>query len=160
MRAYISKSSEQLISLKNNENTTAVQLIVMVIGHMLDPKTSENSCSFIGKLINTVMRYMSHALGDNLDLILKAVLSKMQSSKVLLVQQSLIVVFAHLIHAKMDNVLTFLTNIPGPTGRPVLEFLLTEWVSKQNSFVGPYECKIRYFSDTINLNTCRLFTVR
>ena len=95
----------------------------MVINHMLDPKTSENSCSFIGKFINTVIRHTAHALGDNLDLILKAVISKMQSSQVLLVQQSLIIVFAHLIHAQMDNVLIFLSNVPG------ISFLLSFFFS-------------------------------
>ena len=80
---------------------------------MLDPKTSENSCSFIGKFINTVIKHTAQALGDNLDLILKAVISKMQSSQVALVQQSLIIVFAHLIHTQMENVLMFLSKLPG-----------------------------------------------
>ncbi len=83
---------------------------------MLDPKTSENGCSTIGKLINTLIRQTAHVLGENLDFILKAVLSKMQSSNVLSVQQSLIMVFAHLMHSKMTEVLTFLSNLPGPTG--------------------------------------------
>ncbi len=115
----------------------------MVINHMLDPKTSENCCTSIGKLITTLIRQTSHVLGDNLDFILKAVLSKMQSSNIVSVQQSLIIVFAHLIHSRMNDVLTFLSNLPGPTGKPSLEFLMTEWVSKSPSFVGAYECKIR-----------------
>lgn len=143
LRAYISKSADQLIAWKDEKSVSALTYIVHVINHMLDPKTSENSCSFIGKFINTLIRHASHVLGDNLDSILKAILSKIQSSNVLLVQQSLIIVFAHLIHNKMDAVLTFLSNLPGPTGKPVFEFLMTEWVSKQNSFVGSYETKVR-----------------
>ena len=42
-----------------------------------------------------------------------------------------------------EPVLSFLSNLPGPTGQPVLEFLMTEWVAKQNSFIGPYDRKIR-----------------
>jgi hypothetical protein len=127
---------------RDEKGVSALNYIVMVINHMLDPKTSENSCSFIGKFINTLIRQTATVLGDNLDLILKAVLSKMQSSNILLVQQSLIMVFAQLMHYRMDAVLTFLSNLPGPTGQPVLDFLMTEWVMKQNSFVGPYDCKI------------------
>lgn len=143
LRAYLSKSIDQIINWKDEKGTSALSYIVLVINHMLDPKTSENSCSFIGKLINTLIRQTAHVLGDNLESILKAVLSKIQSSNILLVQQSLIMVFAHLVHSRMDAVLAFLSNLPGPTGKPVLEFLMTEWVSKQNSFVGPYESKIR-----------------
>ena len=142
MRAYVSKSIDQIVNWKDEKGISALNYIVLVINHMLDPKTSENGCSFIGKFINTLIRHTAPVLGDHLDSILKAVLSKMQSSNILLVQQSLIMVFAHLIHSKLDAVLTFLSNLPGPTGKPVLEFLMTEWVAKQNSFVGPYECKI------------------
>jgi hypothetical protein len=142
LRAFLSKSIEQVINWHDEKGVSALSYIVMVINHMLDPKTSENSCSFIGKLINTLIRQTAAVLGDNLDLILKAVLSKMQSSNILLVQQSLIMVFAQLMHYKMDAVLTFLSNLPGPTGQPVLDFLMTEWVAKQNLFVGPYDCKI------------------
>jgi hypothetical protein len=110
---------------------------------MLDPKTSEHGCQLIGKLIITLIRHTAQVLGDNLDFILKAVLSKMQSSNTISVQQSLIMVFAHLIHSKMDAVLTFLSNLPGPTGTPSLEFLMTEWVAKSTMFSGAYECKIR-----------------
>ena len=142
LRAFLSKSIDQVVNLKDDKGVSALNYIVLVINHMLDPKTSENGCSFIGKLINTLILHTAHVLGDNLESILKAVLSKIQSSNVLLVQQSLIMVFAHLIHSKMDAVLTFLSNLPGPTGTPVFEFLMTEWVYKQNSFVGTYESKI------------------
>lgn len=121
---------------------TALHYILMVINHMLDPKTSENSCSFIGKFITTLIKNTANILGENLDLILKAVLSKMQSSNIPLVQQGLIMVFAQLIHSRMEGVLTFLSGLPGPTGKPVLQFFMTEWVSKQNIFVGPYDSKI------------------
>ena len=83
---------------------------------MLDPKTSESGCQLIGKLIVTLLRHTAPILGDNLDFILKAILSKMQSSNTLSVQQGLIMVFAHLMHSKMDAVLLFLSNLPGPNG--------------------------------------------
>jgi len=53
-------------------------------------------------------------------------------------------VFAHLIHHQMEAVLDFLSTVPGPTGKPALEFVLTEWCSKQHLFYGLYEAKVRY----------------
>ncbi|RNA14456.1 importin-9 [Brachionus plicatilis] len=142
LRAYVSKSPDQIVNWKDDKGMSGLHFIVMVLNHMLDPKTSENSCSFIGKFITTLIKNTANILGENLDLILKAVLSKMQASDVLLVQQSLVMVFAQLIHSRMDDVLTFLSGLPGPTGKPVLEFFMTEWVSKQNLFVGPYDSKV------------------
>jgi len=44
--------------------------------------------------------------------------------------------------SQMDAVLDFLTNVPGPTGKPALEFILNEWCSRQHLFYGSYERKI------------------
>jgi hypothetical protein len=120
---------------------------------MLDPKAGDTGCQHIGKLITTLVRHTAHVLGDNLDFILKAVLSKMQSTETLSVQQSLIVVFAHLMHSKMEAVLAFLSGLPGPTGRPSLEFLMSEWVAKATMFSGAYECKVINQTLMCNFNT-------
>ena len=52
-------------------------------------------------------------------------------------------VFAHLMHTQMDAVLEFLYTVPGPTGKPALEFVLTDWVARQNMFFGHYDSKVR-----------------
>jgi len=57
--------------------------------------------------------------------------------------QSLVLVFAQLMQTQMTAVLDFLSSVPSPTGRPALEFVLTEWCSKQHLFVGEYERKVR-----------------
>ncbi len=49
--------------------------------------------SFIGKLLNTLILQTAHVLGDNLESILKALLSKIQSSDILLVQFFQLLVF-------------------------------------------------------------------
>ena len=58
-------------------------------------------------------------------------------------RQSLIMVFAQLVHHQMEAVLDFLSTVPGPTGKPALEFVLSEWCSKQHLFYGAYEAKVR-----------------
>jgi len=57
--------------------------------------------------------------------------------------QSLVLVFAQLMQTQMTAVLDFLSSVPSPTGRPALEFVLSEWCSKQHLFVGEYERKVR-----------------
>uniref|UniRef100_A0A8C4QTU3 Importin-9 n=1 Tax=Eptatretus burgeri TaxID=7764 RepID=A0A8C4QTU3_EPTBU len=60
---------------------------------------------------------------------LRAVLSKMQQAETLSVMQ-------------MDAVLEFLCNLPGPTGKPALEFVMIEWTGRQHMFYGQYEGKV------------------
>ncbi|KAJ7426649.1 hypothetical protein WISP_13813 [Willisornis vidua] len=56
--------------------------------------------------------------------------------------QSLIMVFAHLVHSQLEPLLEFLCSLPGPTGKPALEFVMAEWMSRQHLFYGQYEGKV------------------
>lgn len=64
-------------------------------------------------------------------------------------------VFAHLVHSQLDPLLEFLCSLPGPTGKPALEFVMTEWMSRQHLFYGQYEGKVRsdnVFLKSLNMN--------
>ena len=71
-------------------------------------------------------------------------LTNCTSNRFFLFTQSLVLVFAHLMHSQMTAVLDFLSSVPSPTGRPALEFVLGEWCAKQHLFVGEYERKVRH----------------
>lgn len=92
--------------------------------------------------MTTLIRKAGNTLGENLDLLLKAVLSKMQRAQTLAVVQSLLMVYAHLINTEFDAVLNFLSTVPGPTGQSALTFVLSEWVTRQQLFFGKYDRKV------------------
>ena len=60
-------------------------------------------------------------------------------------------VFANLIHTQLDAVLEFLCSVPGPDGQPALQFVLTEWCSKQRFFYGAYEIKVRWVNTWVRM---------
>ncbi|KAL8589419.1 hypothetical protein ACOMHN_021571 [Nucella lapillus] len=142
LRAFASVASEQLVAFRDDFGNNGVHYLVQVINKMLDPKTSEYTATFVGRLVAVVIGRCGPSLWDNLDLILRSVLSKMQQTETLSVMQSLLMVFAHLINLQLEAVLEFLTSVPGPTGKPALEFVLTEWCSRQSLFYGSYERKV------------------
>lgn len=142
IRAYTSMALDQLIAFHDEHGNNGLYYIVQVVSKLLDPKTSEFTASFVGRLVSVVITNAGTQLGENLDLILRAVLSKMQQAETLSVKQSLIMIFAHLIHTQVDAVLDFLTSVPGPTGKTALEFVLTEWCAIQHLFYGNYERKV------------------
>ena len=74
--------------------------------------------------MTTLIQRTGDRLGENLELLLKAVLSKLQGSETLSVIQSLIMVYAQLIHSQLNPVLSFLSSVPGPTGESALAFVL------------------------------------
>jgi len=99
-----------------------------------------------------------------LDRMLRSVLGKLHQSEALTVIQSLLLVYAQLIHSQMDAVLNFLQTVPGPSGSPALEFVLTQWCLKQHLFYGAYDCKVsvlalaKLLQHAIHTNDTRLQT--
>ncbi|GFR73520.1 importin-9 [Elysia marginata] len=162
LRAYCSLALDQVAQLKDDYNNSGMHYTVQVIFKLLDPKTSEHTATFVGRLVSTVIGKCGTQLGDQLDLMLRAVLSKIQQAETLTVLQSLLMVFAHLMLSQMEAVLDFLTSVPGPTGKPALEFVLNEWCSRQHLFYGSYERKIsilalgKLLQHAINTNDLRL----
>ncbi|CAL1541790.1 unnamed protein product [Lymnaea stagnalis] len=142
LRAFTSVALDQIIDLKDDYDNNGMHYTVQIIFKLLDPKTSEHTATFVGRLISTVIGRCGTQLGENLDLMLRAVLSKIQQAETLDVLQSLLMVFANLMLTQMEAVLDFLTSVPGPTGKPALEFVLNEWCSRQHLFYGSYERKI------------------
>ncbi|RXN38018.1 importin-9 isoform X1 [Labeo rohita] len=75
---------------------------------------------------------------------------------------SLIMVFAHLVHSQLEPLLEFLCSLPGPTGKPALEFVMAEWMSRQHLFYGQYEGKVsavalcKLLQHSLNTNDKRL----
>jgi hypothetical protein len=60
--------------------------------------------------------------------------------------QSLVMVYAQLMHSSLEAVLGFLSSVPGPTGQSALQFVMSEWVARQPLFYGAYESKAGVYS--------------
>lgn len=142
LRAYVSVALEQIAQWRDEQGNSGLWYVMQVVNQLLDPRTSEFTAAFVGRLVSTLISRAGTQLGEQLDQILRAILSKMQQAETLSVMQSLIMVFAHLVHSQLEPLLEFLCSLPGPTGKPALEFVMTEWMSRQHLFYGQYEGKV------------------
>ncbi|XP_062139391.1 importin-9-like [Drosophila sulfurigaster albostrigata] len=148
LRSFINVSPEQIFSYKNGEGVNYVMQVATVL---LNPMNTEMTAGGqIGRLVITIITKMGNMLGQTVDMLLKAVISKMQNLECLEVIMNLVLISAHLFLTQMDSVLNFLSTVPGPNGEPALQFVLTNWLSRQNSF-GAYERKVT------TMALCKLF---
>ena len=163
-RKYISYNPDRI-----NENSDRNEIflfhyryMVQVAAQLLNPVGSEFTATFVGRLVTTLIQKTGDRLGSDLDALLKAVLSKLQGSETLSVIQSLLMVYAQLVHTQLEAVLAFLCSVPGPTGETALNFVLTEWVARQHLFYGAYETKVsivalaKLLQHGVNTNDTRL----
>jgi len=58
-----------------------IYYIVKIVSKLLDSKTSEYTATHVGRLVSILITKMGSGLGDYLDLMLRAVLSKMQQAE-------------------------------------------------------------------------------
>lgn len=142
IRAYVSVACEQIAAWTDDQGQNGLYYAVKISQRLLDPKTPESAATFVGRLISVLITKAGPSLGEATDVLLRAVLSKLQQTETLSVIQSLVLVFAHLVHTQMGAVLDFLSGVPGPTGQSALAFVLTEWCSRQTVFFGTYENKV------------------
>ncbi|XP_064488644.1 importin-9-like [Ornithodoros turicata] len=142
IRAYVSVAFDQIAAWRDDQGQSGVYYVVKVAQHLLDPKTPESAATFVGRLVSVLLSKAGPSLGEWTDVLLRAVLSKLQQTASVTVTQSLVLVFAHLVHTQMSAVLDFLSGVPGPTGQSALAFVLTEWCSRQTLFYGSYENKV------------------
>lgn len=148
LRAFLFASPEQVCTYKNGEG---LNQILQVTTMLLNPMSTEYTATFIGRLVITLITKAGNYLGEKIDLLLKAVISKMQLVESLTVIMSLVMTFAHLILIQMDAVLNFLSTVPGPTGQPAMNFVFSHWLTRQHLFYGTYERRVS------TMALCKLF---
>ena len=142
MCAFLAANAEGLVSWQDYEGTGGLHYAVKLIEHLLDPKNSEFSAAFVGKLIIMLVRKLGGILGELLKVILRAVVSKLNVSYTPNVMQSLILVFAYLIKSQLEFVLEFLFSLPSSTGKSALNQVMSDWVQLQGTIFGSYNTKM------------------
>lgn len=66
---------------------TGLSIIGSVVSKLLDPKAQEFSAAYVGRLVSLLITKLGNSIGSDLDLILRAVLSKLQQTETLTIVQ-------------------------------------------------------------------------
>lgn len=159
IRAYLSVAANQLFEWKDAEGNNGISYVFRVINYLLSPSAPEMAAGMIAQLISVVLKRVGANVAPHLEAILTAVLLRYQTSDTATVKQSLIMVFAHLIHYCLPDLLLFLKSREGPAGYPTaLHYVMCEWCERQQQFIGSYDrqvstlaiCKLLEFAVSSN----------
>ncbi|XP_048589409.1 importin-9 [Nematostella vectensis] len=142
LRMYLIAGAEQLYNWKDSEGNNGISYVIQGASHLLDPRGPEFTASFAGRLVTTLLHKVGKNLGDQLDLLLRGVLSKLHQAETLSVIQSLILVFVKLMNSQLETTIEFLSGVPDPTGKSALENILKIWCARQPEFYGVYDNKV------------------
>jgi hypothetical protein len=154
LRAYIYVSGEQLLTYQftiteNNEvrQKAPVQFIFQVTAKLLQPGLEDQAVGNVGGIITALFTTVGHQLQSQVtEVIIKAAINRLAQAESLSLIQSLILVFAKLVHDHMDAVIGLLANydLKNKNGDKLnaLHLLLQKWVEYQNVFFGNYRLKV------------------
>lgn len=71
-------------------------------------------------------------------------LHSLNTGLVFLFNQSLMMVFISLMYHRLEDTLNFLSNVPDPSGKSALDFIINIWCNRQQEFHGAFDSKVRY----------------
>ncbi|PAA59576.1 hypothetical protein BOX15_Mlig007892g1 [Macrostomum lignano] len=157
LRALVSVASDLVRQYRDpHSQATGLDLLVACLLKLLDNQAPEAASSEVGMLVCVIFSRLSGDLapGGQLDLILRACLSKLLATETLTVAQSVILVFSQLCLHHPDHFVSFLSVTPDSRGRPALEQLLKCWLSRQHLFFGAYQLRVTVMALTALLDYC------
>lgn len=122
-------------------NQSGVHLVLGVVRRLLDPNVDDDGAMYVGKLILKMIQLVS-ATGSVVPQILNASLPRLAKTSSHSLIQSLILVFARLIHLNPQLTMDFLMSTKIPDGSSALAFVMKIWLEYQTSFYGSFQTKV------------------
>ncbi|KAL8280102.1 hypothetical protein RQP46_007432 [Phenoliferia psychrophenolica] len=143
----VRKDVEQLLSWRNAQGASGLELVLAQVAHLLQPGASESGGLFVGDLVLHLIRTASPSLGPVLPDLLKAFVTRLATAETASFSQSLILPFAYLAHTQADTVLSLLEGISVPgvgsaPAMPALQVLLAKWCDTVEVFQGYWNLKV------------------
>jgi hypothetical protein len=150
LRGFVYTCGNLLVSHKLPNNAVPVQLLLNVIGKLLQPDLPESASMQVGDLISLLFTKVGSVLDSNtIQGILVATVRKLSTATSLSLIQTLVFLYAKLFLTLFDQTLQFLISNQAETivnNQPVkisaLELVLIKWCDCQPSFFGKYKLKV------------------
>lgn len=129
--------------MRELETNFRPELILNLLKHILDPQKRDLTSLVIARFCISALRYLEPTIEPHLDMIIRALVSKIHSGSAMLYDDYLIIIFAYLFNLNVGRVCMILSNIPGPEGDSALKFVFVRWIKKHNYYTGRYERNLR-----------------
>jgi hypothetical protein len=150
LRAFISRCGNLLVNHKLPNQSNPMQLLLNVIGKLLQPDLEEGSAMYVGDLISILFDKIGSVLDSNtIQNILMATIRRLSNANNLTLIQSITFLYSKLFLSLFDQTMNFLTNyqteviINKQTHKmSALELVLIKWCDCQPSFFGLYRLKV------------------
>ena len=121
LKEFIQKDFQSLLSIQAC-NRPGLDIVMDIIAKLLEPDQPESGSYYIGELIHKLLQKGGHMIAPIVPSLLQAVIRSVHRAKTATFTQTLVLVFAHLMHHQLPLVINLLaeTAVQDENGLTVL----------------------------------------
>uniref|UniRef100_A0A803KVA8 Importin N-terminal domain-containing protein n=1 Tax=Chenopodium quinoa TaxID=63459 RepID=A0A803KVA8_CHEQI len=155
LAAFVCGGKSELLAWGGDPGFT-MRSLLDALSRLLDPDLESSGSFFVGNYILQLILNLPSQMGQHIQDLVSALVRRMQSCEIAGLKNSLLLVFARLVHLSAPNVGQFidlLVSIPGDGDRNSFAYVMSEWVKHQGEIQGSYQIKVTTTSLALLLST-------
>ncbi|KAK7348836.1 hypothetical protein VNO80_23551 [Phaseolus coccineus] len=144
LSAFISGGRQEILAWGSDSGST-MRSLLDIASRLLDPKLESSGSLFVGSYILQLILHLPSQMAVHIRDLVAALVKRMQSAQNAVLQSSLLIVFARLVHMSVPNVGQFidlLISIPAEGHSNSFAYVISEWTKQQGEIQGAYQIKV------------------
>ncbi|KAL2904939.1 Importin-9 [Bienertia sinuspersici] len=144
LAAFVCGGKNELLAWGGDPGFT-MRSLLDALSRLLDPVLESSGSFFVGNYILQLILNLPSQMEQHIQDLVSALVRRMQSCEISGLKNSLLLVFARLVHMSVPNVSHFidmLVSIPGYGDRNSFDYVMSEWVKQQGEVQGSYQIKV------------------
>ncbi|KAL8137792.1 hypothetical protein V2J09_003793 [Rumex salicifolius] len=155
LAAFVSGGKQDLLAWGAEPGVTMKNLLD-ALSRLLDPDMESSGSFFVGKYVLQLILHLPSQMMQHIQELVAALVRRMQSCEIAGLKNSLLHVFARLVHASSPNICQFiglLVMIPAEGYDNAFQYVMTEWVKQQGEIQGSCQIKVTTTALALLLST-------
>lgn len=144
LAAFICAGKHEILAWGGDPGFT-MRSLLDALSRLLDPELESSGSFFVGNYILQLILNLPSQMGQHIRDLVCALVRRLQSCGIAGLKNSLLLVFARLVHMSVPNVGQFidlLVNIPAEGSENSFAYVMSEWIKQQGEIQGSYQIKV------------------
>lgn len=144
LAAFVQEGGESLLSWSRDSGGT-MRMLLDAAARLLNPELDSSSSLFVERFITQLIQKLPAHMAPHLKDLVAALVQRMESCEIMGLRNSLILVFARLVHMSVPDIgqlLNLLLLTPAKSFPNSLIYVMSEWTKQQGEMQGAYQIKV------------------
>lgn len=144
LAAFVREGGESLLNWCEDSGAT-MRMLLNAAGRLLNPALDSSSSLFVERFISQLILKLPGHMAPHLRDLVAALVQRMETSEIIGLRSTLILVLARLVHMSVPDVgqlLNLLLSIPAKGFPNSLAYVMSEWTKQQGEMQGAYQIKV------------------